>query len=327
MAWSPAPPSAALPLSTALGAGIQWFFASIPFNFYGIMAVLVTLLFSLNLLPWTGRRMGAAIRRSRSTGQLDSESARPIMDTSLLEHQPEAGYRPGLVDFLVPLGVLIALAVGPLLFFGKSLIEIAFMASTFSAMVIGRLKGMSLKTLLEGFLDGCRNMTVGAIILGLAITLGQVSKDLDTADFFVSTLAGHIPAWLLPLGLTVSCMVIAFSIGSSFGTYAVIFPIAVPLAFSLGIAREGLAHVPVGDLAAAHPEQWASILFYVKVCFGAVLGGSIFGDQCSPISDTTVLSSMFTGCDLMDHVRTQLPLALAAAGLGAVLSTLLVLAF
>ena len=180
-------------------------------------------------------------------------------------------------------------------------------------MAVGQLKGMSMRTLLDGFLDGCRNMTVGAIILGLAVTLGQVSKDLNTADFFITTLAGRLPAWMLPLGLTVSCMVIAFSIGSSFGTYAVIFPIAVPLAFSLAIAREGLANVPVAGLAAAHPQQWAAILFYVKVCFGAVIGGSIFGDQCSPISDTTVLSSMFTGCDLMDHVRTQLPLALAVA--------------
>ena len=64
---------------------------------------------------------------------------------------------------------------------------------------------------------------------------------------------------------------------------------------------------------------------YIQICFGAVLGGSVFGDQCSPISDTTILSSMFSGCDLMDHVRTQLPLALAAASLGAVLSTLFAL--
>jgi Na+/H+ antiporter NhaC len=71
-----------------------------------------------------------------------------------------------------------------------------------------------------------------------------------------------------------------------------------------------------------HPDP-----FFVKVCFGAVLGGAVYGDQCSPISDTTILSSMFTGCDLMDHVRTQLPLATVAAALGAVLSTLVLVLF
>ena len=96
-------------------------------------------------------------------------------------------------------------------------------------------------------------------------------------------------------------MAIAFSTGTSFGTYAVVFPVALPLAYALD------------------PSP-----FYVQVCFGAILGGSVFGDQCSPISDTTILSSMFTGCDLMDHVKTQLPLALAAATLGAACSTALV---
>ena len=79
---------------------------------------------------------------------------------------------------------------------------------------------------------------------------------------------------------------------------AVVFPVALPLAYAL------------------NPDP-----LYVQLCFGAVLGGAVFGDQCSPISDTTILSSMFTGCDLMDHVRTQLPLALSAAAVAALFST------
>mgnify|MGYP001826158772 FL=1 len=93
-------------------------------------------------------------------------------------------------------------------------------------------------------------------------------------------------------------MLIAFSCGTSWGTYAVVFPIAMPLAWQI------------------HDDP-----AFLSVCFGAVLGGSVFGDQCSPISDTTILSAMFTGCDLMDHVTTQLPLAFLAAGLGVVAST------
>ena len=96
------------------------------------------------------------------------------------------------------------------------------------------------------------------------------------------------------------CMGIAFATGTSWGTYAVVFPLALPLAW------------------AVLPDP-----FFVKLCFGAVLGGAVFGDQCSPISDTTILSSMFTGCDLMDHVKSQIPLALAAATLGAVVATAL----
>ena len=122
-------------------------------------------------------------------------------------------------------------------------------------------------------------------------------------------------------------MIIAFSIGSSFGTYAVIFPIAIPL--SLALAADPAGIDPATDRRSPRPggEPWADVLFYVHVCFGAVIGGAVFGDQCSPISDTTVLSSMFTGCDLMDHVTTQAPIALVAAGLGALLSTALVLLF
>ena len=98
-------------------------------------------------------------------------------------------------------------------------------------------------------------------------------------------------------------MAVAFSIGSSWGTYAVVFPLAMPLAWSLS----------------TDPT-------YLAVAFGAVLGGAVFGDQCSPISDTTILSSLATGSDVMDHVLSQLPLALLAAGLGAVLSTLITMA-
>jgi Na+/H+ antiporter NhaC len=102
-----------------------------------------------------------------------------------------------------------------------------------------------------------------------------------------------LPALLLGI-----CMVVAFSIGSSWGTYAVVFPLAMPLAF------------------AVNPDPT-----YVALCFGAVLGGAVFGDQCSPISDTTILSSLACGGDIMDHVTTQLPLAMIAAALAAVAAT------
>ena len=116
---------------------------------------------------------------------------------------------------------------------------------------------------------------------------------------------GYWSVWLaspaaLPAILLGLCMIVAFSTGTSWGTYAVVFPVAMPLAWAIS------------------PDP-----FFVTLCFGAVLGGSVFGDQCSPISDTTILSSLATGCDLMDHVLTQIPLALTAAGLAAIGYTVL----
>jgi Na+/H+ antiporter NhaC len=95
-------------------------------------------------------------------------------------------------------------------------------------------------------------------------------------------------------------MFISFSVGTSWGTYAVVFPIAMPLAYKI------------------NPDP-----FYMLLCFAAVTGGATYGDQCSPISDTTILSSLATGADLMDHVFTQLPLATLAAGIAAVLYTII----
>ena len=92
----------------------------------------------------------------------------------------------------------------------------------------------------------------------------------------------NVPAIALPTSLTLLCMLIAFARGSSFSTYAVVFPIAMPLARAIQV----------------HPT-------YLSICCRAVLGGAVFGNQCSPISDTPILSSMFTGCDLMDHVANQ----------------------
>jgi Na+/H+ antiporter NhaC len=109
-----------------------------------------------------------------------------------------------------------------------------------------------------------------------------------------------IPPVALPAALLGVTMFVAFSTGTSWGTYAVLFPVAIPLAWSV------------------NPDPG-----YLALCFAAVTGGSVFGDQCSPISDTTILSSLATGCDLMDHVLTQLPMALGAAGIAATLYTLL----
>jgi len=105
-------------------------------------------------------------------------------------------------------------------------------------------------------------------------------------------------------------MIMAFSTGTSWGTFAIAFPLAMPLAWAISQSA-GLAN----------PE------LFMIICFASVLNGSVYGDQCSPISDTTILSSMTTGCDMMDHVKSQITPATYAAGLAAILWTLTVVIF
>ncbi len=298
------------PLFATQDEAVSFFFRSISVNFYAMFAILLTLLFALEWIPWEGKKMRAARRRARDTGELNAPGAIPLAADELTELQVPAGYRTGLADFLVPLGVLIGIALtgvipgliaGDLSQIGVP-IEEAFGLAVLSAIVLALLKGMSVQETIDGFVDGAKGVTIGAIILGLAVTLGEVSTSLGTAAYIVETTAGFIVPAFLPALFMAICMAVAFSIGSSWGTYAVVFPIAMPLAF------------------AVNPDP-----FYMMLCFGATLGGAVFGDQCSPISDTTILSSLATGADVMDHVTTQLPLAMAAASLAAILYTLLAL--
>ena len=286
-------------------AGYAFFIKSLPFNFYAIFAVTSTLLFAFERLPYVPGPMREARARAKRGDGLNAPDAVPmIVDETLAttsEQHPSDNYEPSLVDFLIPLGILLGVNIVPVMIGLGGFVNEAFMLSVLSAMVIARVRGMNLGRVLTGFISGCGKMTIGAIILGLAVTVAEVSKSLDTAAFLVSIGGSTIPAMALPGLLTVLCMIIAFATGTSWGTYAVVFPLAIPLAWSV------------------LPDP-----LYIQICFGAVLGGAVFGDQCSPISDTTILSSMFTGCDLMDHVRTQLPLAGAAAALAIGFSTLAV---
>jgi Na+/H+ antiporter NhaC len=287
---------------------VSFFFRSVPFNFYALFAVTMTFLFAWEVLPWEGKRMRAARRRARETGQLNRPGARPLASDELTELRMPEGYRTGLLDFLLPLGVLVGVALSGVLpglvsfDLGRIRVPIAeaFGLAVLAAAVLAILKGLTIRETIDGFVDGVKGVSIGAVILALAVTLGQVSRSVGTAAYIVELTAELILPALLPALFLAITMAIAFSIGSSWGTYAVAFPIAMPLAW------------------AVLPDPT-----YISLCFGAVVGGAMFGDQCSPISDTTILSSLATGADLMDHVYTQLPLAVTAASLAAIVYTAL----
>ncbi|MEU4313527.1 Na+/H+ antiporter NhaC family protein [Nocardia sp. NPDC024068] len=278
--------------------GVAFFISSIPFNFYAIFAILATLLFAWGKLPWVGGAMRKAMHRARTTGQLNAPTAKPITSEELVTLKLPADYKPGVIDFALPMGVLLAVVIGSYILTGDVLIAQGFGLAVIVAIVLALIKGLSLNEAIDGFVDGCKGVTVGALVLALAVTLGFVSKQLGTANYIVETTSDLVVDPLLPAILMAICMAVAFSIGSSWGTFAVVFPIAMPLAYAIDPSPT-----------------------FMHLCFGAVVGGAVFGDQCSPISDTTIMSALACGGDVMDHVRTQLPLALGAAGLAAFTST------
>jgi Na+/H+ antiporter NhaC len=280
---------------------ITFFFKSVPFCFYAIFAVLGTFLLSIERPLFLGKQLRTAMKRSRETGQLDAEGAAPLSAKELQGSNVPAGYKPHVLEFFLPLGALIGIAVGTFIVQGSPNVQWAFGVALLLAAGMALAKGMSLKDLIAGFHDGLKGVVLGSVILLLAITIGGISKETGGGIFLVEQLGQSIPYFLLPVMLQIMTMVIAFSTGTSWGTYAVAFPLAMPLAWAVAGAH-GLAH----------PE------LFMTLCFAAVMDGSVYGDQCSPISDTTVLSSMCTGCDLMDHVKTQIPQATMAAGMAAV---------
>jgi Na+/H+ antiporter NhaC len=141
------------------------------------------------------------------------------------------------------------------------------------------------------------------LILTLAWSIGQITNELHTADFLVQILRGNLPPQWLPATTFIVASVISFATGTSWGTMGIMMPIVIPLSVVLG-HEAGLTADP------AYVITLGTI--------ASVLAGAVFGDHCSPISDTTILSSMASACDHIDHVRTQLPYALAVAGVSLV---------
>ncbi len=286
-------------------AAVSFFFQSIIFNFYAIFAVLFTLLLSLHLIPAVFA-MGKARQRVAETGEIVRPGSKPLISKELTEVDVPTDYKTGLADFLLPLAVLLTFAIGPFMIMWilgnerEVWIELAFFLALMAAVFVALLKGMPWQRIQDGIIQGAKGVTMAAIILALAVTIQGVAVALGTG-FYVADLLGDLPAFLLPMLLLFAAMLVAFSTGTSFGTFAILFPVAMPLAWAVGDGN----------------------VTFLSMSFAAVIGGSVFGDKASPISDTTILSSLATGCDVMDHVVSQLPYAIAAAGLAALLYLIL----
>lgn len=289
---------------------IAFFFKSVPFSFYSILAVTSTFLLSLGYTRFAGAGIHAASHRARTTGQLDAPGVTPMSSDELRITRIPPGYKPNVLEFFVPLFLLVGTAVGTFFVLGTPKVNWAFGLALVVSVLVALAKGMRLGNVIEGIGDGMKGVVLASVILMLAVTIGGISREVGAGTYLVDLLGEQIPYVALPIALQAITMIIAFSTGTSWGTFAIAFPLAMPLAWNVALAN-----------GVAHPE------LYMSVCFATVLNGSVYGDQCSPISDTTILSAMTTGCDLMDHVKTQIVPASWAAALAAVMWTATVALF
>jgi len=184
----------------------------------------------------------------------------------------------------------------------------ASIASLLSAMIltIGQ-KIQNLKDTVETAVEGFKTMVPALLILILAWALASVTEEMHTAEFLTDVLDGSIAVWLIPAFTFILAGFVAFSTGSSWSTMALVYPIIIPATWAICMG-DGFEHAE------------AMAIFYNTV--SAVLAGSVLGDHCSPISDTTILSSLASGCNHIDHVRTQIPYALTVGGVAVVLGTI-----
>jgi tetracycline resistance efflux pump len=272
------------------------FVTAIAFNFYAIFAVVLAGAVAVLGLSWAGMRR--AEERVRG-GRLHRAGAAPAIDDEVIAPQPAEGVRPRARNMIVPVLVLIAMMPLGLYITGEGNMAagtgstsvlwavLAALATLWILMLAQGMLGVSALTRVS--LKGAGGLLGLATILLLALALSDVTRELGTGPFVAGAIQDVFPVWLLLPLVFLTSAVIAFSTGTSWGTFAIMLPIAVPAAAALGL--------PPAPFVAA------------------VLGGGIFGDHASPISDTTIISSLAAAVDHIDHVRTQLPYALLAAGL------------
>lgn len=296
----------------------QLYLMSIPAIFYAFVTFAL-MFFSLLM----SRDMGMMHRvevEARETGVLHPKSTNKqhgeSMNINLLD-----GPRRG-INFFIPLGVFMVTTIAYMFYTGgygevgafeafinsdvsKAMVAGAFVASIATVVFYLAQRLGSVPTITTTYAKGVKSVSIGVFILVFAWTLGGAIAELELSQYLVSTLGGSLPVMLLPIITFILAAVISISTGTSFGSIAILMPIvanlAIPLATMDGVADIGM----------------------ITLIFGSLFAGAIFGDHSSPISDTTIMSSIFSSCDVIVHVKTQIPYAMLAA-MGTIVGYLLV---
>ncbi len=279
--------------------GLQLFIRSIPFNLYCILTVIMVGLIVLEFVPDFGP-MRTAETRAMKTGKLIRDGAIPMMGKELTEIVPsDSPRRSILLNFALPVITIVGTNVWTFVALGRASVLEAFMlACAVLGLTMWLQRLDTLQGLVQTALAGIKGVMGAVLILALAYCINTVSREMQTAAYVVELTQNTMSPALLPVLAFVISGFVAFSTGTSFGTYAIMIPIVVPMAMEFGGGE-------VGSLTV--------------LSFAAVAGGGVFGDHCSPLSDTTVLSSLGAACDHIDHTRTQLPYALSVAAVVSVI--------
>jgi len=256
------------------GDGVSLLIASIPYNFYSLFTLAIVL---------------GVIFLNINIGPMKEATPHPY-NTEHLHHEGKATPFPMLLPLIV---MVIAVPFGLYLTGKGDIFKGSGSTSVYYAIIVTLLfmyvyyvstKMLSHKEYFKGFFEGLGDMIPVMLILMFAIFIGKVIGDLGTAKYLAHLLSGNISPALVPLLIFIVASITAFSTGTSWGTFSIMMPIGLALGASMGLD--------------------------IPLVIAAVISGGIFGDHASPISDTTIISSMAAGCDHVEHVRTQLPYAL-----------------
>lgn len=274
--------------------------AALPYNFFSLLAIFFALL--LALTGWGFGPMRRAERRAATTGQLIRPGSSPMIADEVAGLEPIHPDRGRVYDFLAPIAVMIGMIFVSLYLTGdgnlmegsgSTAVLWAVGIAVIVAIVIYMIprKGEILLTPAKStdyVIKGASGLVGVVALLVLAFALGKVSRDLEMGPYIVSILGEDIWTWWLPaLVFAIGC-VVSFTLGSSWTTFAILIPLALPLAAELGISE--------------------------PLMLGAILSGGVYGDHASPLSDTSIISSMASACDHVDHMNTQLPYSALIAG-------------
>ncbi|MBB6630039.1 Na+/H+ antiporter NhaC family protein [Clostridium algidicarnis] len=300
------------------------FISTIPYRFYNIFILLFTLFTAIFLREFGP--MLKAERRARTTGKVMSDTANPMLVENADEMEPKEGIKLSIWNAIIPIGTLIIGAFAGFYYngyvtimagedavaqsiitsspfsiraiqsaFGNADASIVIFQAALLASIVAIIMGISKKIFkiseaIDIWVGGMKSLIITGVILLLAWSLSSVIKELGTAKYLVSLLSDTIPQFLLPALIFLLGSIISFATGTAYGTMGILMPLTIPLASSMS----------------SDPK-------FVIMSIGAVLTGAIFGDHCSPISDTTILSSMGAGCDHLDHTKTQIWYAIFVA--------------
>jgi Na+/H+ antiporter NhaC len=296
------------------------FIAAIPLNFYALISVIFA--FIVATLDWNFGPMKKAERRAREVGKLYRDGAQLVVDESVISQPIKEGANPRLRNLMLPLFVMLAMVpigiaitggrgvnaakiVEPTLMdylkeaSGSTAVLWAVLAALLVAAISTRLQKIFRTTeIVDLSFKGAGGLISLATLMMFAFAIGMTCNKLGTGVWVAGAIKPYLNPKMIAALVFLTSAFISFSTGTSWGTFAIMMPLAVPL-------------------AATFQAEGAAISMPLIV--SAVLGGGVFGDHCSPISDTTIVSSMAACSDHIDHVRTQLPYALLAAGLTVVI--------